>query len=166
VTKRRTDANGERPIHRKPGRLRVERVFYVAVEGESTEPDYLAYLNKTFGEQHQFSIKPLYESNGMKPREVVAKAAEYLDEVSEYEALYPDDDDRRPRLWALFDRDQHTGIPEAFKEAEKARISVAYSNPSFDLWLLLHLSDFSGVQWFERGRARETPKVPAVQEIQ
>lgn len=82
----------------------------------------------------------------MKPREVVAKAAEYLDEVREYEALYPNNDERKPQLWALFDRDQHTGIPEAFEEAEKAGISVAYSNPSFDLWLLLHLSDFSGAQ--------------------
>jgi hypothetical protein len=146
VTKRRTKANGDRSIHRKPGRPRAERIFYVAVEGESTEPDYLAYLNKTFGEQHQFSIKPLYESNGLKPREVVAKAAEYVDEVREYEALYPDDDERRPQLWALFDRDQHTGIPGAFQEAGKAGITVAYSNPSFDLWLLLHLSDFSGAQ--------------------
>lgn len=143
---RRTNANGDRPIHRRPGRSRAERIFYVAVEGESTEPDYLAYLNKTFGEKHQFSIKPLYKDNGMKPREVVAKAVEYIDEVKEYEAIYPNDEAHKPQLWAMFDRDQHKGVLEAFQEAEDARVLVAYSNPSFDLWLLLHLSDFSGAQ--------------------
>ena len=135
--KRRSAANGDRPIHRKPGRPRAERIFYVAVEGEATEPEYLDYLNKEFGERHRFSIKPLSQSNGgLKPREVVARVAEHLDDVKEFSA----------KLWAMFDRDEHTGVPEAFKEAEEADIRVAFSNPSFDLWLLLHLSDFSGAQ--------------------
>jgi hypothetical protein len=145
-SKRRTNIDGDRSIQRKPGKSRAERIFYVAVEGESTEPDYLAYLNKTFGQERQFSIKPLYESNGMKPREVVAKVAEYVDEVTEHEALYPDEEERRPQLWALFDRDEHTGVPEAFEEADRVGIQVAYSNPSFDLWVLLYLSDFGGAQ--------------------
>jgi hypothetical protein len=130
--KRRSDANAERSTRRKQGPPRAERLFYVAVEGESTEPDYLIYLNKEFGAEGKFVIKPLYERNGMKPREVVAKVV-----------AAGDDDGER---WALFDRDEHTGIPEAFTAAASAGVKVAFSHPSFDLWLLLHMSDFSGSQ--------------------
>ncbi len=60
------------------------------------------------------------------------------------------------QVWALFDRDQHTDIPEAFaclrehnttaRTAGRGQIQVAFSNPSFDLWLLLHFQQLSAPQ--------------------
>jgi hypothetical protein len=113
-------------------------VFYVAVEGESTEPDYLAILNREFGSEHQFLIHPLYKRNGMSPTRVVAKALEQRDEVTS--------GDGRVQLWALFDRDEHQGIPQAMRDAKAGGVQVAFSHPSFDLWLLLHFTDASGQQ--------------------
>lgn len=130
--KRRSDPNAEKPVHLKPGRSRAVRLFYVAVEGGVTEPDYLAYLQETFGEEHQFHIHRESRKNGLKPREVVDRVLEHRGEDGE--------------LWALFDRDEHTGIPEAFAAAKKAGVQVAFSHPSFDLWLLLHFNSFSGAQ--------------------
>jgi hypothetical protein len=89
-------------VARQPG-------FYVAVEGESTEPDYLAFLNREFGAKHQFIIQPLAKRNGMTPRRVVAKALEQRGEV-----LAGDD---RVQLWAFFDRDRHQDIPQAMRDA-------------------------------------------------
>jgi hypothetical protein len=118
-------------------------VFYVAVEGESTEPDYLAYLNKEFGPERQFFIQPLFKRNGMTPRQVVDRALEYHDEVVGSDT---NRDDTRGQLWALFDRDQHHGIATAIREARAGGVRMAFSNPSFDLWLLLHFTDVSGRQ--------------------
>jgi len=95
--RRRSNPNAETAVHPKPGRSRAVRVLYVAVEGGVTEPDYLAYLDETFGEEHQFRIHREFRRQGMKPREVVDRVLKHRGEVGE--------------LWALFDRDNHEGIP-------------------------------------------------------
>lgn len=139
--RRRSDPNAERPVHRGPApRWRGNRLFYVAVEGESTEPedDYLTFLNREFGSERQFLIHPLYKRNGMSPSRVVAMALEQRHEVAS--------DDTRVQLWALFDRDQHRDVPQAMRLAREGGVHVAFSHPSFDLWLLLHFTDVSGQQ--------------------
>ncbi|WP_170322478.1 RloB family protein [Acrocarpospora macrocephala] len=111
-------------------------MVYVACEGESTEPDYLQYLNEQFGDgdgaaRQPFRIQPVCRKNGMTPSGVVAAVQEA---AAEDEA------------WALFDRDQWIDIPAAVKAAADSRIEFALSHPSFDLWLLLHFQAFSGRQ--------------------
>ncbi|WP_062350921.1 RloB family protein [Herbidospora yilanensis] len=111
-------------------------ILYVACEGESTEPDYLQYLNEQFGDgdghdRQPFRIQPVYRRNGLTPGEVVAAAC---DAAGEDEA------------WALFDRDQWGDIPQAIKAAAASRIEIVFSHPSFDLWLLLHFQAFGGAQ--------------------
>ncbi|WP_165959456.1 RloB family protein [Nonomuraea longispora] len=111
-------------------------MLYVACEGESTEPDYLQYLNEQFGDgdgqgRQRFRIQPVYRRNGLMPSRVVeaARTAAGEDEA-----------------WALFDRDQWDDIPQAVKHAAESRVEVAFSHPSFDLWLLLHFQAFGGEQ--------------------
>ncbi|WP_246239157.1 RloB family protein [Acrocarpospora corrugata] len=111
-------------------------MLYVACEGESTEPDYLRYLNERFGDAdggpwRPFRIQPVYRKNGMTPSAVVAAVK---DMAAEDEA------------WALFDRDQRDDIPNAIKVAAESGIEVAFSHPSFDLWLLLYFQPFCGKQ--------------------
>ncbi len=128
MSRRRSDPNVERPLHRQPGRPRGGRIFYVAVEGESAEPDYLDYLNERFGDEHDFFIQPLWRRHGFKPGEVVSKALELRSEGE---------------VWAMFDRDEHPDIPQAMAAAKRGGVHVAFSHPSFDLWLLLHFTGFN-----------------------
>ncbi|MFI6743584.1 RloB family protein [Nonomuraea sp. NPDC050451] len=112
-------------------------MLYVACEGESTEPDYLQYLNEQFGDgddqgRQPFRIQPVCRRNGLTPSEVVEAA--HRKAAGEDEA------------WALFDRDQWEDIPQAVKTAAEAGIELAFSHPSFDLWLLLHFQPFGGAQ--------------------
>jgi len=139
--KRRRDRREENPLvpagpPASPPVTRRQRVLYVGCEGESTEPDYLKYLQDRFGNgertgQQPFVIHTVKKKNGLKPEEVVealkAKAAE--DEA-----------------WALFDRDEHTKIPQAVAEAAASGVELCFSHPSFDLWLLLHFQPFGGSQ--------------------
>lgn len=110
--------------------------MYVACEGESTEPDYLQYLNEQFGDgddqgRQPFRIQPVYRRNGLTPSGVVEAARKAAGE---------------DEAWALFDRDQWDDIPQAVKAAAEAGIELAFSHPSFDLWLLLHFQTFGGAQ--------------------
>src|SRR5262249_384950 len=52
----------------------------------------------------------------------------------------------RVQVWALFDRDQHPCVPRAFAAAGRMAIHVAFSHPSFDLWLLLHFQNLSSAE--------------------
>lgn len=106
------------------------------VEGESTERDYLCYLEDRFsGDPRAFDIHVLWKRRGLKPDEVVAWALEKVSEL---------DDPRREQVWAFFDRDDHSRVEESYAKAERAGIKVAFSHPCFELWLLLHFG--SGVQ--------------------
>jgi hypothetical protein len=46
------------------------------------------------------------------------------------------------QVWVVFDRDEHHNVPEAIALCERSRVGVAYSNPCFELWLILHIQDF------------------------
>lgn len=135
--KRRGHLEDERPLSpRSSIRSREVRVLYVACEGESTEPDYLQYLNDQFGDgddqgRQPFRIQPVYRRNGLTPSGVVEAARKAAGE---------------DEAWALFDRDEWNDIPQAVKEAAAAGIELAISHPSFDLWLLLHFQPFGGAQ--------------------
>jgi RloB-like protein len=131
---RRSNPDADRPLHKTKGASREHRVIYVAVEGERTEVDYLTYVKKDLLDSERITLHVLSERNGMKPREVV-------DAV-----LAEAEDSRRDELWAMFDRDQHEGIPQAFDKAAAKNVNIAYSSPSFDLWLLLHLTGFNSGQ--------------------
>lgn len=99
-------------------------MFYVVCEGEVTEYEYLTMINNRFGESRFWldSPPPRERRNGLRPRQVVKRALQAARE-EEVDAV-----------WALFDRDQHTGVPEAIAEAKgDDKVHVAFSYPSFDL---------------------------------
>ncbi|WP_167521506.1 RloB family protein [Microbispora triticiradicis] len=105
-------------------------MLYAVVEGEATERDYLEYLEERYaGDPRTFEIQVIWERNGLKPREVIDRAAEKLEEL---------DDPKREQVWAFFDRDQHNQIEECHTRALAGGINLVFSHPSFDLWLLLH----------------------------
>lgn len=44
-------------------------------------------------------------------------------------------------VWCVFDRDEHPKIEQAFHWMEQSHFEVAFSNPCFELWFLLHYRD-------------------------
>ena len=45
-------------------------------------------------------------------------------------------------VWAVFDRDAHPKFSEAVRLCEENGVKVARSDPCFELWLILHESDY------------------------
>ena len=74
-------------------------------------------------------------------------------------------DERRGRgaapngIWCVFDRDEHPQIEEAKALAAENGVLIAFSNPCFELWLLLHYQ--SQTSWLERGAAQSLFKAAA-----
>lgn len=131
------------PALRKPA-----RIIYVVSEGQVTEPDYCRALTKHFRNTHNFSINTKYsEGRGLHPHEVAIAA------ISAATTSDRGDDGPVHEVWALFDRDEHTDVHQAFDllrkhnvEAAKKKykqVRIAFSHPSFDLWLLLHFQSLT-----------------------
>ncbi|WP_371779611.1 RloB family protein [Streptosporangium subroseum] len=118
----------------RPGRTlgvnRAQRTLHVVCEGE-TEGDYLNLLEAYFGKEMRFHVNPYTRPEGFKPTGAVERAIEVR------KSLYRDD---RENVWVMFDRDEHFDVEKAVVLARKNKIKVAFSHPSFDLWLWVHFA--------------------------
>ncbi|MEV8630381.1 RloB family protein [Streptosporangium sp. NPDC051023] len=121
---------GDVPTGRRLGVNRAQKVVTVVCEGE-TEGDYLRFLEDRFGREKRFHINPYTRSKGFKPLGAVEYAVEKQKELYKAE---------RENVWVIFDRDEHFDIEQAVTLARKNKIKVAFSHPSFDLWLWLHFA--------------------------
>lgn len=152
------------------GRESRARQVYVYTEGEVTEPEYIDIIVRTgtWAEpgrtvQHHIA-NPNAEGKHRKPLRMVQDAVRTLRKV-EREAkdagLKQDEHWNWPQVWVLFDRDDHQGIPEALSLAGKEGVRVAYSHPCFELWRLLHYTNYTssvgGVCGHAGSRLRTTP---------
>jgi hypothetical protein len=43
------------------------------------------------------------------------------------------------QIWVAFDCDEHPQVAEAIRQAEENNVFVAFSNPCFELWAIIHL---------------------------
>ena len=124
-----------RPPGGRPKRQTVKRkpkvTFRVFAEGSLTEPSYFNHLGRTLsGAAITFA-----DCNKTDPISIV-KAAKAEKKGHGRNGPYDE-------YWCLFDRDEDFGYGDAIVHARDAGINVGYSNPCFELWLLLHSTDIS-----------------------
>lgn len=128
ATKKQTAAqNFQRPAATRSLRQR----FLIVCEGEKTEPDYFNYLRRHF-RLTTVEVK------------IVKAAGNTLQLVEKAYSLAQQD--TYDHIWVVFDKDDFP--PDRFNQAiAKARqlgYGAAYSNQSFEYWLLLHFEDHQG----------------------
>jgi hypothetical protein len=122
------------PFERARGRRVTRPKVLILCEGKETEPNYLEALrNEARLSRDQLEILGL----GYAPFSLVQAAVAKMAEVPADEADYQ-------KVWCVFDHDQHPKLERAMELAEQEGISIAFSNPSFELWYLLHFQDKRG----------------------
>ena len=102
-------------------------------EGKVTEPEYFrAFRNAYRISRLQVEIVGL----GSGPPKIVAEA------VKTYRANQRDFRRQKTtcldQVWAVFDRDEHREYEACIQQCEHIGLQLAYSNPCFELRLLLH----------------------------
>jgi RloB-like protein len=153
VEKRKSQESDERPIRIR----RYQYLFLIVCEDEKTEPLYFEKFRT------QFPDKTLYletVGTGKDPLGVVRRA---ISEKNNLATLVSREVDE---VWVIFDKDDadenETKIGkfnDAFKEAKKAKLEIAYSNEVFELWLLLHLRDIEANRPLPRNEIYELLKL-------
>ena len=121
-----------RRIGRRVGARAPAARIVVVMEGASTEPRYLKMFRRIHGHQ-SVTLAPI---GGVgDPRAVVERA------IEESRKLKRDALADRDSVWAMFDRDIHPRFKEAKDLANGNGISLAISDPCFELWGILHYQD-------------------------
>ena len=120
-----------------PNSRRLKTVVWVFTEGQ-TEKYYLSKLPKV--ESIKCTIKHVARSG-------LALVVAVINRIDKGLVPYQPGD----KIWVVIDRDKQQQNPKnnrqqfktALEKANGAAIEVAYSNDSFELWLLLHYQDVS-----------------------
>jgi hypothetical protein len=107
-------------------------VIYIICEGSETE---INYFRKFRTRQSNIDIRPII-SQYKSALSLVKRAAGTLRQ----EPYYPEDGDQ---IWCVFDRNGNTNeeLQKAGQIADRRGYNVAFSNPAFELWFLLHFID-------------------------
>lgn len=105
----------------------------IVCEGKVTEPQYFVELARHYSSL--LAVNLIIERGAGVPLSILKKARELIGSPA-------DDFGLSDQVWAVFDRDEHPQVDRAIDEAHAAGIFVAFSNPCFELWLVLHYRDY------------------------
>ena len=111
----------------------VKITFLIATEGTKTEPNYFNALKKELEATNRFNIDVSVEGKGKATLDLVSKI------IRQVENNHQEFD----RVWAVFDKDDFKDFDDAINLASRHNVKCAWSNESFELWLLLHFKDVS-----------------------
>lgn len=117
---------------RGSGNRKRNPVVYLICEGSETE---IRYFKKFRSRECRIDIVPI-PSQYKSADKLVQKARATIG-TSPY---YPDEGDI---IWCVFDCDDNTNqmLTKAKQSAMKEGYKLAYSNPSFEVWFLLHFNN-------------------------
>ena len=107
----------------------MRRIVHVFTEGEVTEPEYFDWLKRRQG---QFALK--VDDRHGPPQKLLELAID----LQRHSRSRASDTPRHDSVWCVFDHDQHPGVDDTIRRALRAGISVAFSHPCFEYWVLLH----------------------------
>ena len=110
----------------------VKLTFFIATEGTQTEPNYFNALKTELEKTNRFNIEIFIQGKGSSTSTLVRKVHRQMEIINQ----------EFDRVWIVFDRDEFPDFDEAIQQAAEYKINCAWSNESFELWLLLH---FKGV---------------------
>ena len=122
---RKTDTRDEKPA-----------TCLILTEGTETEVNYFENIKKIINSRYRRR-----EIQNNYPMKVEGKARSTSVLVNE--AIKKKNRENYSEVWVVFDKDDNTDFNNAIKLAEDNGIKVAWSNESFELWILLHFQDLN-----------------------
>ncbi len=134
----------DRKPARKKANARLEPKLRILVVCEGlTEKQYLDQFTKLC--RNPLVLVQVSGQVGV-PLTVVTKARDAKQAAEKDAKRHGDDFLKYDAVWCVVDVDDHPNLAAAQVMARDNKISMAISNPSFELWLLLHFRDSPGMQ--------------------
>jgi hypothetical protein len=140
---------------KRPKGKRDASLIIIATEGRTTERIYFQCLASHY-QSTKIHVEILERlDNNSSPTQVMRQLDEFVDE---YEL------DANDELWMVIDRDYQSWKPAMISTVaqmchQKSGFHFCLSNPSFELWLLLHVLDIETIPDTEKIKISENRKV-------
>lgn len=116
----------------------LKRVVVVA-EGAKTEPQYFTLIRPRC--RAALIEVEIIDEPATDPRSLVRRACELKSNSEKEYRKTRDPNSLIDGVWCVFDVDEHHYLLEASTQARDNGIQLAISNPSFEVWLLLHFQE-------------------------
>ena len=117
-----------RSSFRKPKKLII-----LICEGAKTEINYFqGIFDNNLQNSENYSLK-IYQPHDYSPLGIVNQCVVEIQSVKRNKETRAD-----ISIWAVFDKDLHKNLPEAFQKAQSNDIKVIFSSICFEYWILLH----------------------------
>lgn len=128
---------GMRSLTRSRPKREERQRFILYCEGRNTEPTYFDALQH-YCRSAMIEIKCVGAAG--VPTTIRDRAKEHQLKLKKEKRKNPSA--ANDTIWAVFDRDEHPNIPDVLAGCESAGVKTAYSNPCFEVWLILHHQDY------------------------
>lgn len=130
----------KRSLRRRAPTRSPKRKFIIYTEGRNTEPDYFRAIHQNlFGAL--VDIELIHAGVPLTIAEQACKRARDNKRQRGKKSSFEEGD----QIWAVFDRDEHPNVEDALNRCRTNKVGIAFSDPCFELWLILHLQDFDRV---------------------
>lgn len=123
---------------RPSGVRRRKPTYVIATEGEKTEPDYFAYLDR---EYRDVNIIIIPATDGR------SQPSQVLNSLLCKKKEFAKTDMNSYQFWIVIDHDGRlrSELESVIQDAEANQVSVADSNPCFEVWLIQHFSALTDI---------------------
>lgn len=112
------------------------RIYYLFCEGQNTEPGYFGALRRTVRD----ALIEIQSFGGSGEPKAISEAA--IAHNKSLKRQSKNSFEGRDEVWAVFDRDDHDHYYDAAESCRNNGVSVANSNPCFEVWLILHVAEY------------------------
>ncbi|MEP7731466.1 RloB family protein [Marinomonas primoryensis] len=125
------------PKRKKKAVKELKKKLHIVCEGEKTEPNYLrSYIRDIYSQQKLLDVIDIPDIRVNTPKALVSAAKQ----LKKTDAIHKDD-----IYWVVYDREEVSECPDnlhkqAYDDAKRNNINVAFSNVCFELWILLHFT--------------------------
>ncbi|MEK7433688.1 MAG: RloB family protein [Cyanobacteriota bacterium] len=124
----------KRPLNRLTN-VRDSKLYVIATEGSKTEKVYLDALSKHYrNSKIHIKILERLDPHNSSPNHVI-------EELNKFKKEYKLDS--HDELWMLIDLDRWHRLFDIAQKCVQKNFNLAVSNPCFEIWLLLHISDLT-----------------------
>lgn len=127
-----------RNLSRRPATIDPAIKFTIFSEGKNTEPEYFNQIDR---ETPNALVAILVNGAAGAPKTLGEKALAFRRQ--HFKRGKPlNSFEEKDQIWVVFDRDEHDKVKETTDNLRANKIGVAFTNPCFELWLILHYEDF------------------------
>lgn len=108
----------------------------IVTEGTETEVNYFENIKDIINKKYKDRIK--VQPIALKVKGVGKGTCALVREAIKRRSL-----ENYSEAWVVFDKDDFNDFDDAIRLAKKEDLNIAWSNESFELWLLLHFQDLN-----------------------